>query len=94
MLPLMIEATIGINVLSDIHRTLASTNAIVRFLDILGNKPARGGAPWVAEAMGCLHRGAGACCFAFIKARPCAVVVCRIRPSSPDASEGGPATGL
>jgi hypothetical protein len=82
---------IGINVLSDIHRILASTNAIVRFLDILGNKPARQGAPWVAEAMGCLHRDAGACSFAFIKVRACAVIVCRIGPSAPDASEGGAA---
>ena len=85
----MIEATTGINVLSDIHRIPASTNAIVRFLDVLGNKPAREGTPWVAEAMGCLHRGAGTCCLAFIKARASAVAVCRIRPSSPDASEGG-----
>jgi len=38
--PSMTEATIGINVPTDIRRIPALAKAIVRFLDIHGNKPA------------------------------------------------------
>jgi len=37
----MTEATIGINVPTDIRRISALAKAIVGFLDIHGNKPAR-----------------------------------------------------